>query len=194
MENMADLRPCPFCGGNAELKTYRDKLRGDTFVAMCQKTDCPGRTYRKRATLKAAIEAWNRRAEPENRALLAAEDDGGRNGECSLGGMKMTINEYQHLAMRTSNSVPHDRLLNGCLGLAGESGEVCDHVKKALFQGHELDKKHLIEEAGDVCWYLAELATGMGVSLESIMKKNIEKLMLRYPQGFDPERSKHREE
>ena len=105
----------------------------------------------------------------------------------------MTINEYQQLAMRTSNGVPHDRVLNGCLGLAGESGEEWDHVKKAMFQGHELDKKHLMEEAGDICWYLAELATGLGVSLESIMKKNIEKLLLRYPQGFDPERSKHRE-
>lgn len=73
MESNPDLRPCPFCGGNAELKTYRDKLRGDTFAAMCQKTDCPGRTYRKRATSKAAAEAWNRRAEPENRVLTLAE-------------------------------------------------------------------------------------------------------------------------
>lgn len=76
MESNPDLRPCPFCGGNAELKTYRDKLRGDTFAAMCQKTDCPGRTYRKHATSKAAAKAWNRRAEPENRVLTPEEATG----------------------------------------------------------------------------------------------------------------------
>lgn len=70
---MNELLCCPFCRGNAELKTYRDNLRGDTFAAMCQKTDFPGMTYRKRATLKAAIEAWNRRAEPEKRVLTLEE-------------------------------------------------------------------------------------------------------------------------
>lgn len=73
MDGKHDLRPCPFCGGEAVLKTYRDNLRGDAFAAMCQKTDCPGRTYRKRATSKAAAEAWNRRAEPENRMLTLEE-------------------------------------------------------------------------------------------------------------------------
>lgn len=73
MDGKHDLRPCPFCGGEAVLKTYRDNLRGDAFAAMCQKTDCPGRTYRKRATSKAAAEAWNRRAAPENRVLTLEE-------------------------------------------------------------------------------------------------------------------------
>lgn len=73
MDGKPDLRPCPFCGGNAELKTYRDNLRGDKFAAMCQKTDCPGRTYKRRETPKAAINAWNRRVEPENRVLTMAE-------------------------------------------------------------------------------------------------------------------------
>ena len=73
MDGKPDLRPCPFCGSDAELKTYRDNLRGDAFAAMCKKTDCPGRTYKKHATAKAAAEAWNRRAEPENRVLTLAE-------------------------------------------------------------------------------------------------------------------------
>lgn len=107
----------------------------------------------------------------------------------------MTINEYQKLAQRTANiKLPSDKLKNACLGLAGECGEVCDILKKYLFQGHELDGLHLIEEAGDIAWYLAELAESLGISLEYILLQNIAKLKQRYPAGFDPERSMNRAE
>lgn len=107
----------------------------------------------------------------------------------------MTINEYQKLAQRTANTKrPSDKLENACLGLAGECGEVCDVLKKALFQGHALDRTHMIEELGDCAWYLAEAASGLGVSLEDILLQNIAKLKRRYPAGFDPERSMNRAE
>ena len=107
----------------------------------------------------------------------------------------MTINEYQNLAQRTANTKrPLDKLENACLGLAGETGEVCDILKKYLFQGHKLDGPHMIEELGDCAWYLAEAASGLGVSLEYILLQNIAKLKRRYPAGFDPERSMNRAE
>lgn len=190
----------------------------------------------------------------------------------------MVIGKYQHLAMRTSPEDGHDRILNGCMGLIGETGEIVDIVKKWKFQSGdnaELPKEKLIEECGDVLWYCAELLTGfnadMGVvytktahrfndmrefnmnaplevvvtllaaiavrpsvymigssdnktdvhvlealskseivgimtiirdildkhcsaSLECAMDRNIEKLRKRYPDGFDPERSLHREQ
>lgn len=107
----------------------------------------------------------------------------------------MTINEYQSLAMRTASGMNyehHGMLLNGVLGLCGESGEVADIVKKATFQGHDLDIEHVAKELGDICWYIAVSATAIGCDLETIMKMNIEKLRKRYPHGFDAERSKHR--
>jgi NTP pyrophosphatase (non-canonical NTP hydrolase) len=70
---------------------------------------------------------------------------------------------------------------------------VVDLVKKHLFQGHELDKKKLADELGDVCWYIATMAKGLGYSLEEIMKMNIEKLFKRYPNGFESERSINRQ-
>lgn len=190
----------------------------------------------------------------------------------------MKIEEYQALAMRTSTD-GHDRILNGCMGLIGEAGEIVDIVKKWKFQSGdnaELPRDKLIDECGDVLWYCAELMTGIssdlaetynrinryydqmsvinrksaleitvmrlaaivmrpmlimydqeekdltqalwkevrlkseviGImssirdilekycesSLQDAMQHNIEKLKKRYPDGFDPERSLHRNE
>lgn len=105
----------------------------------------------------------------------------------------MNFTDYQKLAQRTSPA-GHDKILNGVMGLAGESGECVDIVKKAMFQGHELDKDKLLEELGDCMWYCAELASGLGVSLETVAMNNYKKLLKRYPEGFDAERSIHREE
>ena len=108
----------------------------------------------------------------------------------------MNANEYQKLAMTTLNPSLSEReiLLNGVMGLCGESGEAIDIVKKHLFHGHELDREKLIKELGDVAWYLAETATALGVDLEEILRTNIEKLKKRYPEGFDSEKSIHRAE
>lgn len=108
----------------------------------------------------------------------------------------MTINEYQELAMMTLNPEldKKDVLINGVMGLCGESGEVIDIVKKHLAQGHELDKEKIIKELGDVAWYMAEIATVLDVELEDVLVQNIEKLKKRYPEGFSTEKSVHRAE
>jgi len=108
----------------------------------------------------------------------------------------MTINEYQNLAMKTLNPElsQKDVLVNGVMGLCGESGEAIDIVKKWLAQGHELDAEGLAKELGDIAWYLAETAWALGIPLEDILAANIEKLTKRYPEGFSRERSMNREE
>lgn len=105
----------------------------------------------------------------------------------------MGANEYQQLAQRTSAATDmRHKLVNGALGLAGEAGEVADHIKKHQFQGHDLDKNEIVNECGDVLWYLAEILEGVGVSMEEAMRLNIDKLMRRYPDGFEVERSVNR--
>ena len=107
----------------------------------------------------------------------------------------MDFNEYQKLAMRTASDKSQQiMLLNGVMGLCGESGECIDILKKHMFQGHELDKQKLIDEASDCLWYLAEIASGLGVPLEVIARHNVEKLKKRYPNGFEVEKSLHRSE
>ena len=108
----------------------------------------------------------------------------------------MEINEYQKLALRTLNNKLSDKevLINGVMGLCGESGEAIDIVKKHLSQGHELDKEKLANELGDIAWYLAETAYIIGYDLEDILNMNIAKLKIRYPDGFDTERSIYRKD
>ena len=106
----------------------------------------------------------------------------------------MEINEYQKLAMRTVNPKldKNSVLINGVMGLCGESGEAIDIVKKWFAQGHDLDRENLIKELGDIAWYLAETVTALDVSLEEVFRGNIEKLQRRYPEGFDAEKSINR--
>ena len=108
----------------------------------------------------------------------------------------MTVNEYQTLALTTLNPRldKKDMLINGVMGLCGESGEAIDIVKKWLAQGHELDKQKLAKELGDIAWYLAETATALDMDLEDVFAANIDKLRKRYPEGFDSQRSIHRED
>lgn len=106
----------------------------------------------------------------------------------------MTVNEYQKLAMTTLNpELPKKNvLINGVMGLCGESGEAIDIVKKHLAQGHDLDREGLIKELGDVAWYLAETAYALDVTLEDVFARNIDKLKARYPEGFNTDRSVNR--
>ena len=107
----------------------------------------------------------------------------------------MELNEYQKRAQRTSNTRTESaKIENGLMGLNGEAGECIDILKKYLFQGHELDRKKLIDELGDVMWYVAETAQGLGMTLEDVAWNNVTKLEKRYPDGFEPERSIYRNE
>jgi NTP pyrophosphatase (non-canonical NTP hydrolase) len=85
-----------------------------------------------------------------------------------------------------------DQLNLGALGLAGESGEVVDQIKKCLFQGHEIDRLKMVDELGDVLWYYTLICKAMGITLQEVMQHNVAKLRRRYPDGFAVERSVNR--
>lgn len=105
----------------------------------------------------------------------------------------MTLSEYQQQAQRTAGErAGHDKIDNGVLGLCGEAGEVADLWKKHRHQGHPLDRLRMVDELGDVLWYIAELASGLNVTLEDIARNNVLKLQARYPDGFEAARSIHR--
>ena len=97
----------------------------------------------------------------------------------------MDADEYQRAALKTLKEWGKLREdLNNIVYLAlainGEAGEVAEVVKKAWRDGKEVDKDWLVEELGDVLWYVAVLAHELGVSLSEVMEKNIKKLRKRY--------------
>jgi NTP pyrophosphatase (non-canonical NTP hydrolase) len=76
-------------------------------------------------------------------------------------------------------------------GLAGEAGEVLEHILSATYDGRNdgkgVDSELLEKELGDLLWYVAGLCTKAGLSLDTVMAKNIEKLKTRFPDGWSPE-------
>lgn len=113
----------------------------------------------------------------------------------------MNFDEYQQWA-KTKWGVPDDQpdmmhLCAASMGLAGETGELIDQLKKVVFHGHPVDdalRMKLIKEAGDVLYYYAILLDVIGVNFDEVMQANVKKLNARYPDGFSAERSIQRPE
>jgi NTP pyrophosphatase (non-canonical NTP hydrolase) len=109
--------------------------------------------------------------------------------------MNPDFDEYQMLTRKVAmkfGTALQEALVYYALGVGGEAGEVVDEVKKVAFHGHELNKEKLIEELGDVLWYVARMADSLAVPLSEVAGKNMDKLEKRYPDGFSVERSKKR--
>ena len=89
-----------------------------------------------------------------------------------------------------------ERLTTAGVGLAAESGEFLEIVKKMVFQGKPWDehnREHLIIELGDVMWYVAQACMALDISFDEVIEGNIKKLEKRYPGGsFDIHDSENR--
>ena len=93
---------------------------------------------------------------------------------------------FQREARRSlRDDLPYEAMCsNMCMGLAGEMGEVIDIMKKHIYQGKELDITDVIEEVGDVLWYIANFCNVNNITMDECMESNIKKLRKRYPNGF----------
>lgn len=103
------------------------------------------------------------------------------NKEYAEGVMKTESCDFDKIRERMSDE--NIRLLHTAQGLATEAGEFNDMIKKHIFYGKELDKINLIEELGDLYWYLNVAQDVLGVITETVQKRNNMKLMKRYNSG-----------
>ena len=95
----------------------------------------------------------------------------------------MQLDDFQQAARRTAVYADRRRVIYPALGLASEAGEVCGKIKKVLRdRGGDLGQVPvgaLRDELGDVLWYVAVLAADLGLSLDEIAARNLEKLASR---------------
>ncbi|BCU94499.1 MAG: hypothetical protein CM15mV5_1600 [uncultured marine virus] len=91
-----------------------------------------------------------------------------------------------------------ERLTTSGVGLAAESGEFLEIVKKMVFQGkpwNDDNREHLIIELGDIMWYVANACIALNVEFDDVVRGNVKKLEKRYPGGsFSIEKSEKRRE
>ncbi len=99
----------------------------------------------------------------------------------------MELSEYQRLSRSTARYPRHEALTYPALGLAGEAGEFADHAKKVIRDdGGEVTpqrREAMAKELGDVLWYVAQLASELGLELEQVASENLAKLRSRQERG-----------
>jgi NTP pyrophosphatase (non-canonical NTP hydrolase) len=99
----------------------------------------------------------------------------------------LELSEYQRLSRRTAEYPRAAWLSYPALGLAGEAGEVAEHVKKAIRDdaGEVSDERRakMSKELGDVLWYVAQLASELELDLDEVAQANLDKLLSRQQRG-----------
>lgn len=105
------------------------------------------------------------------------------------------MNEAEYVKFVLSKLSPEgakEPVINAALGIAGEAGEIADIVKKAHFHGHRVATEQLLDEVGDLMYYVFLLLTCLNSDLYTVLNMNMDKLNKRYPEGFDSRRSMNR--
>lgn len=103
----------------------------------------------------------------------------------------MTISHYELVnnlfktgeAIQPSITAQKLSVLHATIGISGEAGELLDAVKKHVMYNKPLDVENVIEELGDLYFYMEALEQALGLSKEAIIRHNISKLSIRYSSG-----------
>lgn len=83
-------------------------------------------------------------------------------------------------------------LIHMAIGIAGESGELLDAIKKAVIYGKPLDRENVIEELGDLEFYMAGLRAALDITREQVIAHNVAKLEKRYAKGYSDKAAQER--
>ena len=102
--------------------------------------------------------------------------------------MQTKHGDYQEQSRKTYGDIEmNDYIVYPTLGLVNEAGEFAGKIKK-IFRDKEgkisdEDKDALKGELGDVLWYLTQICTNLGFTLEEVAEENLDKLFSRLERG-----------
>lgn len=103
------------------------------------------------------------------------------------------LNNISRFKLNEDITVNTGDVLEALTGMQSELGEISGPINKWLFQEQRLDMENVAEELGDLMWYTMELCHAFGWNMSDILKRNLEKIDKRYPDGFSPEKSRKRQ-
>lgn len=104
----------------------------------------------------------------------------------------MTENDYKEFVMslcKPGSEILHEmtdrqaHLLHMAVGVAGEAGELLDVIKKSAIYQHSLGLENIIEELGDLEFYMAGIRQALDLTRKQVLQRNVDKLIIRYPKA-----------
>ncbi len=105
---------------------------------------------------------------------------------------KRMVNDLVKDPREIDMSIGDRHVMHMGLGVAGEAGEVVDYLKKCIVNGRELDPQKVLDECGDVLFYMQGLLMNFDYDIEDAMNYNVRKLRKRYPEGYSDKASQER--
>lgn len=84
----------------------------------------------------------------------------------------------------TKRHLGEEGLMHAAVGISGEAGELLDAVKKTWVYGKELDRANVVEELGDLRFYMQAMQDLLSITDEEVIEGNKAKLLKRYPVGY----------
>lgn len=111
---------------------------------------------------------------------------------------EITFGEHVAILAKPGHVIVNEITAEGChlthmaLGVAGEAGELVDAIKKASIYNKPLDRDNVVEELGDLWFYMNGIMNELDIDLEEVEKFNRTKLAARYPKGYSDKAAQER--
>lgn len=103
----------------------------------------------------------------------------------------ITIQDFQQFVSNKTIAELSERDVSmmALMGLAGETGELIDAMKKSIFYGKTKSREHITEEAGDILHYVMMFLNTEGIAVEDVIQANVDKISRRYPDAVPTKRN-----